>query len=59
MTIAKSRLTIATVTENEFNDYVRVMGQVLPSRMSYLDAIEGGRVEELSLIHIFRLRRDT
>lgn len=31
MTIDKSRITIATVTENEFNDYVRVIGQVLPS----------------------------
>ena len=29
-----------------FNDYIRVIGQVLPSRMIYLDAIEGGRVEE-------------
>lgn len=28
MTIDKSRITIATVTENEFNDYVRVIGQV-------------------------------
>ena len=37
---------IATVTENEFNDYIRVIGQVLPSQMIYLDAIEGGRVEE-------------
>ena len=46
MTIDKGRITIATVTENEFNDYVRVIGQVLPSRMIYLDAIEGGRVEE-------------
>ncbi len=25
MTIDKSRITIATVTENEFNDYVRVI----------------------------------
>ena len=32
--------------ELTFNDYVRVIGQVLPSRMIYLDAIEGGRVEE-------------
>ena len=46
MTIDKSRITIATVTENEFNDYIRVIGQVLPSRMIYLDAIEGGREQE-------------
>lgn len=46
MAIDKRRITIATVAESEFNDYIRVIGQVLPSRMIYLDAIEGGRVEE-------------
>lgn len=46
MAIDRNRITIATVTENEFSDYIRVIGQVLPSRMIYLDAIEGGRVEE-------------
>ena len=52
--------------KGEFNDYIRVIGQVLPDRIIYLDAIEGGRVEDrlieegtqvragdvLSLIHI-------
>lgn len=46
MVIDRNRITIATVTENEFSDYIRVIGQVLPSQMIYLDAIEGGRVEE-------------
>lgn len=46
MTVDRQRITIATVTEESFNDYIRVIGQVLPSRMIYLDAIEGGRVEE-------------
>lgn len=46
MIVEKSRITVATVLEDEFNDYIRVIGQVLPSRMIYLDAIEGGRVEE-------------
>ena len=46
MTVEKNRITIATIKEGEFNDYIRVIGQVLPSRMIYLDAIEGGRVEE-------------
>lgn len=45
MTVEKNRITIATIKEGEFNDYIRVIGQVLPSRMIYLDAIEGGRVE--------------
>lgn len=46
MAVDKNRITIATVAESEFSDYIRVIGQVLPSRMIYLDAIEGGRVEE-------------
>lgn len=46
MKIEKERITIATVRQGEFNDYIRVIGQVLPSRIIYLDAIEGGRVEE-------------
>ena len=45
MTVEKNRITIATIKEGEFNDYIRVIGQVLPSRMIYLDAIEGGRVD--------------
>ena len=32
--------------KGEFNDYIRVIGQVLPDRIIYLDVIEGGRVEE-------------
>lgn len=46
MTVEKDRLTIATVSRGEFSDYVRVIGQVMPSRIIYMDAIEGGRVEE-------------
>ncbi len=46
MKVEKERITIATVQKGEFNDYIRVIGQVLPNRIIYLDAIEGGRVEE-------------
>lgn len=46
MAVEKERLTIATVRQAEFNDYIRVIGQVMPSRIIYMDAIEGGRVEE-------------
>lgn len=46
MAVDKNKITIATVAESEFSDYIRVIGQVLPSWMIYLDAIEGGRVEE-------------
>ena len=44
--VEKERITIATVQKGEFNDYIRAIGQVLPDRIIYLDAIEGGRVEE-------------
>ena len=46
MKVEKERITIATVQKGEFNDYIRVIGQVLPDRIIYLNAIEGGRVEE-------------
>lgn len=46
MRVEKDRLTIARVEQGEFNDYIRIIGQVMPSRIIYLDAIEGGRVEE-------------
>ena len=46
MAVEKDRLTIATVEQAEFSDYIRVIGQVMPSRIISMDAIEGGRVEE-------------
>lgn len=46
MTVEKDSLTIATVVRGEFNDYIRVIGQVMPNRIIYMDAVEGGRVEE-------------
>lgn len=42
----RSRLTVETVAQGEFNDYIRVVGHVMPSRIIYIDAVEGGRVEE-------------
>lgn len=46
MNVDKEALTISTVKVGEFNDYIRVVGQVIPDHIIYLDAIEGGRVEE-------------
>ena len=42
----RDRLTIAPVTRGEFNDYIRVNGQVQPINTVYLSAIEGGTVAE-------------
>jgi len=43
----KDRLQIAEVFEGEFEDYVKINGRVEPISTIYLDAIEGGRVEEI------------
>ncbi len=42
----KDKLTISAVLNDEFNDYITIIGQVEPISTIYLDAIEGGRVEE-------------
>lgn len=42
----REKLTISTVLNDEFNDYITIIGQVEPISTIYLDAIEGGRVEE-------------
>lgn len=44
--VERDRLTIETVSKGEFNDFIRVIGHVMPSRIIYIDAVEGGRVEE-------------
>lgn len=40
------KLTVSSVEDGLFNDYITVIGQVEPITTIYLDAIEGGRVEE-------------
>lgn len=42
----KDKLTISAVEDGQFNDYITVIGQVEPITTIYLDAIEGGQVEE-------------
>jgi HlyD family secretion protein len=43
----KEKATISTVALGEFNDYISVTGQVVPISTIYLDAIEGGLVEDI------------
>ena len=40
-------LTISNVTRNEFNDYVRINGQVVPQTTIQLSPLEGGVVERI------------
>lgn len=46
-TIAADRATISTVTEGRFEDFLPLRARVTPLVTVYLDAIEGGRVEEV------------
>jgi len=42
----EEKMTISTVEDGLFNDYITVIGQVEPVTTIYLDALEGGQVEE-------------
>lgn len=45
--VDKEKLIIETVTEDQFNDYITVPGTVEPITTIFLDAQEGGQVEEI------------
>ncbi|QNE31892.1 efflux RND transporter periplasmic adaptor subunit [Sphingomonas sp. NBWT7] len=45
--VAADRLSIATVTRGTFDDYIPLRTRVEPLLTVYIDAIEGGRVEEV------------
>jgi len=44
--VEKDKLIIESVIEDQFNDYITVPGSVEPISIIFLDAQEGGRVEE-------------
>jgi HlyD family secretion protein len=45
--VNEERITIATVSEGEFTDYIPVSGNMQPAETFYLDAIEGGIIQEV------------
>ena len=47
LNVERSRLTISPVTRAAFQEFISVTGNVMPRTTVYLDAIEGGRVEEV------------
>jgi len=46
LSVEKDKLLIETVSKGEFNDYIRINGQVEPINTIQLSAIEGGMVEQ-------------
>lgn len=45
--VKKERLSIATVKQGEFTDYIPVTGNVEPGETFFLDAIEGGSIQRI------------
>jgi HlyD family secretion protein len=48
-TVNPSRLTVAEVKQGVFDDFLPLRARVAPLVTVYLDAVEGGRVEELAV----------
>ena len=46
-TVPVARLTISTVTQGRFDDFLPLRARVEPSLTVFLDAVEGGRVERV------------
>jgi HlyD family secretion protein len=45
--VEAERLTISPVTRGQFDDFLPLRGRVTPSATVFLDAVEGGRVEQV------------
>lgn len=46
LNVETEKITISSVTKNQFQEFIPVTGTAVPIKTVYLDAIEGGRVEE-------------
>ncbi|MDH3891352.1 MAG: HlyD family efflux transporter periplasmic adaptor subunit [candidate division Zixibacteria bacterium] len=49
LNVRAERLTVSTVYNGEFQEFIPVTGAVIPIKTNYLDAIEGGRVDTVFL----------
>jgi len=47
LNVDREKLTISTVSEDSFQEFIQVTGTVQPIQTIYLDALEGGVVEEI------------
>lgn len=45
--VEESHISVAVAGIGEFKDYILTSGKVVPEKIIYLDAMEGGRVEEI------------
>jgi HlyD family secretion protein len=47
LNVDPEKLTISTVEQGPFQEFIAVTGNVLPEQTVFLDAVEGGRIEEM------------
>ena len=47
LNVQADRLIVSTVERSEFQEFIPVTGAVIPIQTVYIDALEGGRVEEI------------
>ncbi len=47
--VEKEKITIEAIEKDVFKDYIAVIGTVEPIKTIFLDAVEGGRVEEIMI----------
>ena len=47
--VDNSRLSIATVSSGQFDDFIPLRARVTPLKTVYLDAVEGGRIEKVHI----------
>ena len=47
LSVDSQRIIVSDVTEGVFEDFIPLRGRLVPRRTVYLDAIEGGRVEQV------------
>ncbi len=49
LNVEQGRIVVSTVYEGEFQEFIPVIGTVIPIKTNYLDAIEGGTVKKIFL----------
>ena len=47
LNVDREKLTVSTVEQGPFQEFIAVTGSVIPERTVFLDAVEGGRIEEV------------
>ena len=47
LSIDSSRITLAQVQDGQFIEYIPILGTVEPIKTVFLDAVEGGQVQEI------------